>query len=52
MVLITHYIFLIDLFFIVIFVIKHNCRYFPGGPVVKIPSFHYRGHGLDPWLGS
>ena len=24
---------------------------FPGGPVVKTPCFHCRGHGFDPWLG-
>ena len=23
-----------------------------GGSVVKSPSFHYRGHGFDPWLGN
>ena len=23
---------------------------FPGGPVVKTPRFHYRGHRFDPWL--
>ena len=23
---------------------------FPGGPVVKTPRFHCRGHGFDPWL--
>ena len=22
----------------------------PGGPVVKIPHFHCRGHEFDPWL--
>ena len=21
----------------------------PGGPVVRTPRFHCRGHGLDPW---
>ena len=25
---------------------------FPGGPVVKTPCFHCRGHGFDPWLGN
>ena len=25
---------------------------FPGGPVVKTPCFHCRGHGFDPWLES
>ena len=24
----------------------------PGSPVVKMPGFHCRGHGFDPWLGS
>ena len=24
---------------------------FPGGPVVKTPRFHCRGHGFDLWLG-
>ena len=24
----------------------------PGGPVVKTPCFHCRGHGFDPWLGN
>ena len=23
---------------------------FPGSPMVKIPHFKGRGHGLDPWL--
>ena len=22
---------------------------FPGGPVVRTPCFHCRGHGFDPW---
>ena len=22
----------------------------PGGPVVRTPCFHSRGHGFDPWL--
>ena len=22
---------------------------FPGGPVVKTPHFHFRGHEFDPW---
>ena len=26
-------------------------RDFPGGPVVKPPSFHCRGHGFNPWSG-
>ena len=25
---------------------------FPGGPVVKTPCFHFRGHELDPWSGN
>ena len=25
---------------------------FPGDPVVKIPHFQSKGHGLDPWLGN
>ena len=25
---------------------------FPGGPVVKTPSFHCKGRGFDPWLGE
>ena len=25
---------------------------FPGSPVVKTLSFHFRGHGFDPWLGN
>ena len=25
---------------------------FPGGPVVKILSFHGRGHRFHPWLGN
>ena len=33
--------------------LKENMgRDFPGGPVVKTPCFHYRGHGFDPWLGN
>ena len=24
----------------------------PGGPVVKTPHFHCRGHGFDPWPGN
>ena len=24
----------------------------PGGPVVKTPCFHCRGHGFDPWSGN
>ena len=25
---------------------------FPGGPGVKTPCFHCRGHGFDPWTGK
>ena len=25
---------------------------FPGGPVVKTPFFHCRGHEFDPWSGN
>ena len=25
---------------------------FPGGPMVKTPHFHCRGHRFDPWSGS
>ena len=25
---------------------------FPGGPVVRTPSFHCRGRGFDPWSGN
>ena len=25
---------------------------FPGGPVVKTPCFHCRGHGFNPWSGN
>ena len=35
-----------------LFVKKHTRRNFPGGPVVKIPSFHCKGHGFDPWSGN
>ena len=31
---------------------ENKKREFPGGPVVKIPSFHWRGHGLKPWPGN
>ena len=24
----------------------------PGGPGVKTPRFHCKGHGSDPWLGT
>ena len=25
---------------------------FPGGPVIRAPCFHCRGHGFDPWSGN
>ena len=25
---------------------------FPGGPMVRTPHFHYKGHRFDPWLGT
>ena len=28
---------------------KNNIGDFPGGLVVKTPSFQCRGHGFDPW---
>ena len=31
---------------------KMLSRDFPGGPVVKTPCFHCRGHWFDPWLGN
>ena len=27
-------------------------RNFPGGPAVKAPHFHCRGHRFNPWLGN
>ena len=30
----------------------NKCWDFPGGPVVKTPCFHCRGHRFDPWLGK
>ena len=24
----------------------------PGGPMIKTPRFHCRGHGFDPWSGK
>ena len=27
-------------------------RKFPGGPVVKTPCFHCRGHRFNPWWGN
>ena len=32
--------------------VTKNCRDFPGGPVVKTPHLHCRGHGFDPLLGN
>ena len=32
--------------------LKITLRDFPGAPVVKTPSFHYRGHGFNPWSGN
>ena len=31
---------------------ENKKRELPGGPVVKIPSLHWRGHGLKPWPGN
>ena len=31
---------------------KWRTREFSGGPVVRTPHFHCRGHRLDPWLGN
>ena len=28
--------------------LKRPSQNFPGGPVVKTPHFHCRGHGFDP----
>ena len=28
---------------------KTTWEEFPGGPVVRTPSFHDRGHGFNPW---
>ena len=25
---------------------------FPGGPVVRTPCSHFRGHRFDPWSGN
>ena len=32
------------------FLKKWKYRDFPGGPVVKTPRFHCRGHRFNPWL--
>ena len=29
-----------------------DTRDFPGGPVIKTPTFHCRGHRFDPWSGN
>ena len=35
------------------FAIYKKCvRDSPGGPVVKTPHFHCRGHRFDPWSGN
>ena len=31
---------------------KTSFRDFPGGPVVRTPHFHCRGHRVDPWSGN
>ena len=31
---------------------RETFQHFPGGPVVKNPCFHCRGHGFDPWSGN
>ena len=31
------------------FIHSTNLRDFPGGPVVKTPCFHCKGHRFDPW---
>ena len=31
---------------------KGAIRDFPGGPSVKTPGFHCRGHRFEPWSGS
>ena len=33
-------------------IVLERLRDFPGGPVVKTPCFHFRGHGFDPWSGN
>ena len=32
--------------------VRNNQGDFPGGPVVRAPSFHCRGPRFDPWLGN
>ena len=31
---------------------ENQFRHVPGGPVVKTPCFHCRGHGFNPWSGK
>ena len=31
---------------------KGEMREFPGGPVVRTPHFHCRGHRFNPWSGN
>ena len=31
---------------------SNNSREFLGGPVIKTPDFHCRGHEFDPWSGK
>ena len=31
---------------------KLRWGYLPGGPIVKIPHFHCRGRGFNPWWGT
>ena len=38
--------------FLNIFDLMFYHRDFPGGPLVKTPCFHCRGHGFNPWLGN
>ena len=33
-------------------IIQKDTWDFPGSPVVKIPCFHCRGLGFDPWSGT
>ena len=33
-------------------VFKFTSWEFPGGPVVRTPHFHCRGHGLHSWSGN
>ena len=40
------------IFFVAVTSFIKGDRDFPGGPVVQTLSFHFRGHGFDPWLGN